>query len=76
MNIAAHGQYALPLLMKAFGVTGKVDRMVIECDVRGVCRVYIRKYATQDQLEALVPIPAEIVKQDVEVTPNGEVRAL
>lgn len=34
----------------ALGITGPVSRVVIDCQVRSVCKVYVERYASGDQL--------------------------
>lgn len=44
------GKTALPLLMKAFNLKGKIKKIVLVCDVREVPRLYVEKFAEHEEL--------------------------
>ncbi len=41
-------------LCEALGIKTPVQRIVIDCDVKGVCRVYVQGVPTREQVEDMV----------------------
>lgn len=40
----------LKRICDALGITGPVSRVVIDCQIRSVCKVYVERYASGEQL--------------------------
>jgi len=75
----ARGRGAIVKIMEALGITGPVQRIVIECDVRSAVTVYVKRLVEAEQMDGIVDALREGVDirevADVEVHADTSVQA-